>query len=391
MANSFLHLLRVDLGFDPSSVISVEIERQTPAPRVSGPHVLTSSAARERERESGLVVLSTGEKPVAAANEELLRRITRLPGVTAAGTTTRAPFPAGRGTVDIHIEGRVEQPGERMMAETVHVSPGYFEALRVPLVAGRLFDESDREGARRVAIVNQTLAREAWPDGNPIGKGIAMGVLPMAPVIGVVRDGLHQGPNPRFPPLPELYFADAQFPRQRMLVIRTSGRTTDLAAAFDREIRAADPGLKVKQVNALEDLFWEQLKVPRFITSVLGAFSLLAFVLALVGVHGVLAYSVQKRTREVGIRIALGGTRANVLRLILGQAIRYGLVGLVLGLAGGVAIGRLMRTMLFQVEPDDPVTLVGVSAFLLAAVVLAAAGPAFRATRIEPMACLNDE
>ena len=390
-ANSFLHLLWADLGFDPTSVQAVEIERETAAPRSSGSHVVTWSAAREQERASGLVVLATSERGVAAANDELLRRIARLPGVTAAGLTTRAPFPAGRGEESVHIEGRVEQPGERMMAETVYVSPGYFETLRVPLVAGRLFDVRDREGARRVAIVNQTLARAAWRDENPIGRGIAMGYLPMARVIGVVRDGLHQGPNPNFPPLPELYYVDAQNPRQRMLVVRTRGRTTDLASVIDREIRAADPDLKVKRINALEDLFWEQLKVPRFITSVLGAFSLLAFVLALSGVHGVLAYSVQKRTREVGIRMALGGTRGKVLRLILGQAVRYGLVGLVPGLAGSVALGRLMRAMLFRVEPGDPATLVGISAFLLAAVMLAAAGPALHATRIEPMACLKDE
>jgi putative ABC transport system permease protein len=389
MAASFLHLLRADLGFDPASAVAVELERETPQRSSPRPGAVTSSAALQQERASGVVVLSTSAKARTASSDELLRRILRIPGVASAGTTTRAPFPFGRGEVDVHIEGKVEQPGEGMMAETVYASPGYFEALRVPLLAGRLFDERDREGAPRVAIVNQTLAHTGWPNENPIGKGVTMGYLPMARVVGVIPDGFHEGPT--IAPLPELYLADAQNPYQRMLVIRASGRTAGLASAIEREVRAADSGLKVKQVDVLEDLLWERLRVPRFITAVLGAFSLLAFVLALVGVHGVLGYSVQKRTREIGVRMALGGTRGQVLRLILGQAVRHGVVGLAAGLAGGMALGRVMRAMLFHVGPGDPATLAIVSSLLVVAVVLAALGPALRATRVEPMACLNDE
>jgi ABC-type antimicrobial peptide transport system permease subunit len=213
--------------------------------------------------------------------------------------------------------------------------------------------------------------------------------MPFAHVVGVVRDNRRGGPTDE--PAPDVYFPDAQDPRSSKLLIRVSRPTSGLAAAVEREVNRLDPGLHAGPLQVIEDLLWQRLVAPRFIMFVVVAFSLLALALALVGVHGVLAYAVARRIHEIGIHMALGGSRVRVMRMVLGQAARYAVVGGVAGLATGVAIGRVARALLFQVTPADPTTLAGVSLILLLTVLLAAYGPARRATRVDPIACLREE
>jgi len=387
MVNSFAHLIGADLGFDRHAVATADVLGSPSQPQTrSG---LTWPAALAEERRTGMVTLSERQRRRAALNEDLVRRVAALPGVESAALGTDTPFPEGRGRNGVRIEGVLDRELARVLAETAAVTPGYFKTLRIGLVAGRLFDDRDREGRPRVAIVSETLARLCWPGKSALGQGIAIGSNPFAHVVGIVRDSLREGPTDE--PSPALYYPDAQDPRASKLVLRLPAGVAGLPAGIEREVRGVDPGLRLGQLRVLDDLMWARLIGPRFITSVVTAFSLLALALALIGVHGVLAYSVARRTHEIGIRMALGGSHGRVMRMVLGEATRYALVGGIAGVAGGIATARVARAMLFQVAPDDPLTIVVVSLVLAVTVVLAGYGPAHQATRVDPMACLKQE
>ena len=284
-------------------------------------------------------------------------------------------------------EERVEYPYES-------VSPGFFETLRVQLVSGRTFTEQDHADAPRVVVINETLARQGWPGQDPIGRRIRPGgensQAPWMIVIGVVRD-LHRV-DPQRAVRPELYFSLQQnTARTQTLVIRTAGDPTAILPAVRREVQAIDPQLPLFAINTLEGAIANTLGQPRFQTSMLVAFALIALLLASVGIYGVTSHAVGQRTQEVGIRMALGARGNDVLRLILSQHLRPALVGIAVGVAASLALGRYLQTLLFGVRPADPSTFALMALALLVVAAAACWFPARRAMRVDPLVALRAE
>ena len=385
MINSFVRLLRFDLGMDPTSVAALEFS-QPPLP-AAGPQAGKAASDQERRRE---VAVLTGEgRQIAAFNEEMLGRVSTVPGVIAAATTTRLPLSGGLSLTGITLEGRPTPPGRGSHVDIRRVSAGYFRALGIKFVSGRSFNEWDREGAPAVVVINSAMVQRLWPGESAVGKGVRIGTRGQSfRVVGVIADVRHRGATGSVEP--EMYIPDAQDPRSfSTVVVKTSGSAAAVARAVEAEMKRA--GFQVSRVRLLEDLLAEMLAPSRFSTFILATFSLLALILSLVGVHGVLSYSVVQRTHEIGVRMALGSGTRGVARLVLGQALGHAIVGLVIGLVVALALGRLLQAMLFQIAATDPATLACVCVLLIAGVVLAAYPPARRAARIDPIAALRCE
>ena len=387
MVTSFTRLIGADLGFEWRSLVTADVTG-TLSPQESN-RTPTWAEIFQQERTTGVVTLTDRQRRRAAVNEEMVRRIAALPGVESVGIGTNVPFPNGRSRNGIRIDAAAATGTAHLLAETASATPGYFKTLKIQLVSGRLFDDRDREGAPRVAIVSETLARLCWPGRDPLGRLVAIGSAPPGRVVGVVRDSLRQGPTDE--PAPDLYFPYAQDPQSSKLLLRARNVSPALRTAIGREVNQADAGLHVGQLRVVEDLLWERLVVPRFITFLVTTFGAFALLLALIGVHGVLAYSVSRRGHEIGIRMALGGSHGRVMRMVLAEATRYAVIGGITGLAAGIAVAQVARSLLFRVAPTDPTTLVAVSLVMLVTVLVAALGPARRATRIDPIACLRQD
>jgi len=322
----------------------------------------------------------------------LLDRAGALPGVESAALAETLPL-SGRAVGDaIAPKGEVPRPGDSETVFVNTVSPGYFETLGVPILAGRDFTEADREGAPPVVIVNETLARRFWPGQDPLGKFLQTGGERAATlqVVGVARDGkyLRMTEAPR----PFAYFSILQQGARHgetILIARFSGPPS--VEALRSEVRALDPSLPLFRVRSLERLLEDQLADRRNGTLVVEIFGVLAICLAVVGLYGVLSHSVTRRRREIGIRMALGASPAQVRALFLRRGGKLASIGIAIGLALSAAVTRLLSQMLFGVAPTDAATFLAVT-LLLSAVALAAAWlPARRATRVDPMAALRSE
>ncbi len=342
------------------------------------------------------------DRQVVAFYRELLARIEALPGVRSAGIGISLPPHLLTITDGFTPEGHAVPPGQSApLAVLDFVSPGYFQTLGVPLLAGRPFGPADREGAPTVVLVNQTLARRYFPQGA-VGRRLKIGG-PERPenswmeIVGVVADVKYGGLAA--PAEPAYYLPAAQAAWQGMhLVVRSDdgadGRDSaaaGLAANVRQTIRALDRDLPVAAVRPLGGLVSESIAAPRLRTQLIGAFGALALVLAAIGIYGVLAYTVAQRTREVGIRMALGAGRGGVTRLVLSEILGVVLGGLAVGLAAAFALTRLLRGLLFEVAPTDPRIFVGVPLLLAVCALLAAYLPARRAAAVEPVVALRSE
>jgi putative ABC transport system permease protein len=328
----------------------------------------------------------------------LVERLEALPGVEVAGAGFPLPLAGSGYYLDFAIEGRpAPPPQEAPNAAIRFVTPGYVEALEVPLLAGRTITGADREESRPVALVNRAMARQLWPDESPLGARLRIGASDPAggdgdwlEVVGVVGEVRHFDltVEPGF----EIYVPMAQRPFETAgLVLRMEGDPRALAPRVRDAVRAVDPSLPVYRVRTLEEVVAASLAERRFGAALLGVFAALALVLACLGVYGVLSYGVAQRTRELGLRLALGAPRRGVLRLVLWQGLRLVLIGVAVGLAGAAAASRLLRGLLYEVGAADPLTYAAVPA-VLAVVALAAVWlPALRATRVEPVVALRTE
>jgi len=329
---------------------------------------------------------------------ELLRRAAALPGVTAAGLTSTLPL-TGRFDVSFKIENWEPPPGESFPdAEFRAVTADYFRALGATVVAGRAIQDTDQPSGPYAVVVNQALARRYWPGGDPLGKRIRVDAeqengepYPWATVVGVVADlrewGLDQ------PARPAMYFPLFQalvFPRFSV-VLRTAREPPSLGNDLRREVAALDPELPLYDVATLETVVERSVGQRRFSTELLGLFAAVALALAAVGLYGLISFSVGRRTRELGIRMALGASAGRVVRLVLGQSTLLALWGVLIGLVAGVLLTRLMASLLYGVGAFDPWTLLGVSALMMAVALLASALPAWRATRVDPSQALRSE
>ena len=369
LLRSFKNLMRVDLGFRPENVL---------VGRVSLPYEANKEPAKAR-----------------AFYAQFAERVRRLPGARTVGLTTNAPFSDGGNGQIFMIRGREPGPGQpNLVAEIRTVTPGYFAAVGTLLVRGRVIEETDTTTGPQVAVVDETLARRFWPDGNAMGEQIRLGdassTNPWLTIVGVVASVKHghvAGDARRY-----VYLPLAQGSAWSMdVIVRASSDPAALTGAIRREVRALDPTVPVYEVHTLEQAVARSLGTQRLTNHLLLAFAVTALLLAAVGIYGVMALGVSHRMNEFGIRLALGATPARVLGLVLGQGMRLILLGLALGLAGAAGLTRFLGSLLFQVEAMDPVTFGAVALVLVAVAFGACYLPAHRATATDPLRALRYE
>ena len=331
--------------------------------------------------------------PVTAFYKQLGERIRVLPGVEAVGTSYSLPMSSvALAWGPITIEGYVpKNSADFIMSNERFVSPGYFPAMGVPLVKGRLFDERDIKGATETVIVNENLAQRFWPNEDPIGKRLERGAEePWRTVVGVVRDTKQFSVDNE--PQISIYHPHEQFPIGSMfLVVRTSSDPMSLNFTIAKEIHALDPELPLFDVKTMEGRLSDSLARRRFSTFLLGIFAGVALILAVIGIYGVMAYSLNQRRHEIGIRMALGAHPGKILRMVIGQSFVLVTLGIAIGLGGAFALTRVMSSLLFGVSATDAATFVIPPLLLVSVGLLASYFPARRAAGVEPMIALRND
>ena len=329
---------------------------------------------------------------------QLLAKLETTPGVEAAGIMSLVPLTGSNNGVAVFVEGRpAPRRGELPIAWYRVVSPGYFRALEIPLRAGRLLDAHDSRDAPPVVLVNETMARRFWPGENAVGRRFSLDPpRPGRPrtfitVAGVVGDLHHRGLAQ--PPDAEVFFPYTQppFPPGAHVAVRTSADPARFATVLRALVREVDRDLPVSQVRTLEGIVAASLATPRLSMLVLGLFAGIALLLAAAGIYGMISFTVARRTREIGVRMALGAMPGQVLRAVVGQALRLAAGGIVIGGAGALALARVLRNLLFGVSPSDPLVFTGVAAILAAVAAAASWIPARRAAALDPLAALREE
>jgi putative ABC transport system permease protein len=319
----------------------------------------------------------------------LVERLEALPGVQSVSLASRLPLNDGRGQTGMFPE----RDDRRVDTYVLDVSHRYLETMKTPLLSGRRFNEKDNAGAPRVAIINETVQRLAWPNENPIGKRFSMGFPSdggAIEVVGVARDtklrDLFEPASPIvYLPLLQNYRAGTA------LLLRSTIEPEQLAAAVRQEARALDPNLPVYRVTTLEDHFTAVLTPQRLLTNLISGFGLLALALAGAGLYGLLAYSVEQRRQEIGVRIALGAQRADVLKLVVLHGMKLTLLGLIIGLPASYGLAKLMKSYLYGVSLTDPLTFAVISVTLLAVALFACYAPARRAAGVDPLHAIRHE
>jgi len=326
--------------------------------------------------------------------ERLLADLSTQPDVEAAGAVMALPLATNPQGTGFEVEGRPAQE-EPVTVAFAMATPGYLAAMRIPLAAGREFTSNDRAGQPPVVIINDALARQFFPGENPIGQRIRLGnagdtSLEIVGVSANVRHGLAEFAGVR--PMVWRPYAQASWPVGMSLVVRSRAQDpAALVSTVRSRVAQVDPALPLYNLRTMDDVFYTALAEPRFSSTVLGLFAALALVLAAVGVYGVLAYSISRRTQEMAIRVALGAQRSDVLRLVLGQGMKMTLVGAAIGLAGAFGVTRLLESQLYGVSTLDPLPFVGTTLVLALTALLACYIPARRAARVDPIGALRHE
>jgi putative ABC transport system permease protein len=355
-------------------------------------HVLTMQLSLPQARYPGL--------KVGLFYDQLLDRVGRFPGVQTAGICRFLPLSGNDASINFQIEGqpalgKVDQPRAKFRT----ASGGYFAALGIPVLHGRVFDNRDNQRTPKVVIVNETAARRYWPDGNPIGRRILSGLDDdkWSTIIGVVGDVKHSGLD--LDTNPETYYHYLQIPPEEMnfaeatmaLAIRTSAGPSEMTSSVRRELRTLDASLPVFDVQTMQDLVNNSVAQPRFRTFLISMFAGLALVLAALGLYGVVAYSVSQRTTELGIRMALGAQPGSILKLVVFRAAGLAAIGLAIGIAATLAGTRVLSRFLFGVSTGDPITLSITCLIILMVAVMASLVPALRAAKVDPAIALRAE
>jgi putative ABC transport system permease protein len=391
LLRSFWHLLEVRPGFDPHQIVTAKIWLSVPNDPAQDPYrVIEKRAAYYRE---------------------VLRRASALSGVAevAVGSAESLPMGRLRRKSTFAIEGRAAESERVPVAEVASVSARYFDVLRTPLRKGRVFTDDDNSKGLRVAVINETLQREYWKDGDPIGQHIQVisgkalalaaadsrapgpkdraGTITIVGVVGDIRsDGVDEAGGPC------IYLSEPQAPPYNSVVyLRTAADPGTLREAIRREVQAVDQTIPVFGIEAMDEIVARSLAARRFALEILGIFAIVAFLLACVGIYGVMAYAISQRTGEIGLRMALGARRSDILRVVLHDAVLIVIAGVGAGLLGSLLLTQFLQTLLFDIKPTDPLTF-GVLTILLAGVALLASFvPARRASRIDPLVALRHE
>jgi putative ABC transport system permease protein len=374
LVNTLRRLHAVNPGFSPGGVLTCEVSLPS---KYKNPQIVTFF-------------------------QELLERVRALPGVRAAGATMTLPLHASGGGFwgGLNIEGRPAATRESIpIVSFVQVAPGYFRAMGIPLLKGRAFADADNSAqSPKVAIVNATLARRFFSGSDPLGERVCMGddcsKGPWLAVVGVVGDtALGSLTDPQFPQVfsPHAQGVEGGVAGNMMLAVRTDDDPVALAQAIRDDVHQLDKDQSVAEIQTLERVVDESLAQPRLNALLLGAFAAAALLLASMGIYGVLSYSVTQRSHEIGVRVALGAGRYEVLRLVVRHGLVLALIGGGIGLTGALVLTRFMTSLLYGIEATDPPTFLTVFAVLLAVAIAASYFPARRATKIDPMVALRYE
>ncbi len=369
MLKSLYHLIQVSPGFEPARVLTMTMDLRT----------------------------DQYSKDPAILNfwQQVLDRVRTIPGVESAAVGTSVPLTGSHRRSDVTIEGLpTPGPGEFPHPDGHGISPAYTSAMGIPLLRGRTFTDADNETAPLVGLVNATMARRFWTNGDPIGKRILRGHPGVdkgwVTIVGVVADTKLYGLDN--PARLEVYYPYRQQPEADMnLVVRSAVDPASLTSAVRAAVATIDKDQPIFDVHTMQQLVDDSISTRRLTLVLLGIFSALALILAAIGIYGVMAYTVALRTQEIGIRMALGAQQKDVLRLVLGQGARIAFFGVAIGLAVAAALARLLSSLLFSVSASDPLTFAAVAVLLVAVALLACYIPARRALRVDPIIALRYE
>jgi len=378
LIRSLWMLRNVNPGLDPANVLTMTIGIPVPSTRFP--------------------------TPLQQSNffNDVLQRVRALPGVESTGVIDSLPLTGGGSIQPIVIEGRpAQQMSDQPEVAVRIISPGYIHALRIPLLRGRDFNDTDAAGRPATILISESMAKRFWPNENPIGKHLTTTFFPDASreIVGIVGDVKDAGLDV-IDPVATLYVPLGQlstpllggwtsFPMS--LVVRTHSTPSSLTSAVTNVVHQVDSELPLLQILTMEDVIGASLSQQRFNMLLLAVFAGLALLLAAIGIYSVLSYSVKRRVGEIGIRMALGAHVRDVLRLVVIEGMRPTLIGVALGLAGALALGRVLANLIYGVKPTDPITFGAVSILLVGVGLFASLIPAYRATRVDPMKTLRDE
>ncbi|HKP28315.1 MAG TPA: ABC transporter permease [Gemmatimonadales bacterium] len=362
MIRTIGRLALVDPGFDPRNVLTLRVQPVAKPAQVD------------------------------AFYQAAFERIAALPGVVTVGAVQHLPMSGIRWDIPVDVEGRPTEPGKALPTVGFRLIGGdYLGAVGIPLKAGRAFDARDTRGGMPVAIVNEAMAERYWPGESPVGRRLHAGRdSTWTTVVGVVGDVRHSSLTET--PEPEMYTPTTQAGMPALMVaVRTSVPPASLAKAVQAAVWEVDPGVPVARVMPYDDILRDSVGDKRLLTLVLGVFAVVALVVGAIGVFGVVSFAVSRRTREIGIRMALGATRGTVRGAVFGRGMTLVVGGIALGVVAALGLTRFLRSFLFEVGTTDPVTFVGVASLLALVASAAIAGPAVRATRVDPVRVLRDE
>jgi len=327
---------------------------------------------------------------------DLKSRLEATPGVQSASTISPLPLNGDRFVISFEIEGRPMAPKDHPSAEFFTTGVGYFRTMGIPIIKGRDFDDRDKHGSTPVVIVSETFARQIFPNEDPIGKRIRPGIStiedkpPLREIVGIVGDVRNQ--NLSTESKQAYYVPQTQVPfNQLVAVVKTNGEPHSMISAVTKDVGAMDADVPLFGVKSMDEYLSASVAAPRFNTTLLSIFAGVALVLTIVGLYGVMSYSVVQRTNEIGIRLALGAQSRDVLLMIIKQGSKLIIVGLVIGLAGAFAATRVIASLLFGVTTKDPFTFVAAAVLLAIVALLACYVPAWRATKVDPLEALRYE
>ena len=369
MIQSFLRLRRVNVGIEPTNISIASFQ-------------LSPAKYREEEQRASFV-------------KQLMERVRALPGVQTASGTTTIPLSGGGWGRSLTVEGYpVLAVGQAPMIQHTVVTPDYFRTMGISLLSGRDFTDSDAKGSPLVTIIDERLAREYWPNESPVGRRIRFGPPednePWHTIIGVVGTVRHE--RMQEDTRKSVYLPHAQMPVNGVaLMARTTSEPKELVAAIRREVAQLDSDLPVSKITTMQEVIDESIWQPRLYATLFGVFAGGALLLALIGIYGVMAFLVQTRTHEIGVRMALGATARDVFKLIVGRGMKLTAIGVLIGIGGAVAVTRLMHSLLFNTSATDPIVFIMISLLLAVAAFLACYIPARRAAKVDPLIALRYE